>query len=259
MTDAPLQGVGVLVTRPRVQASGLIEAIQSNGGNAICFPVIEIVPRDETAVANDAAELPAADIVIYVSRNAVAYGLQYAAGATTGATGPATAAAIQAAGQTVDFKPDDGFDSESLLEEPVLKDVAGKQIQIIHGGDGRELLAETLRERGARVDYLPVYERRIPDSSPELLAEVESAWRNGKINAVTIMSVETLENLCALLPGWCVQQLSSMPLVTPAARVIKEVLDRYPAAKTILASGPQAADMVQAIISIHSTQPGLAP
>ena len=49
MTDAPLQGLGVLVTRPRAQATELIEAIQSKGGSAICFPAIDIVPRDDAA------------------------------------------------------------------------------------------------------------------------------------------------------------------------------------------------------------------
>ena len=50
MTDSPLHGVGVLVTRPRAQAAELIDAIQSKGGNAICFPVINIVPRDDSAI-----------------------------------------------------------------------------------------------------------------------------------------------------------------------------------------------------------------
>jgi uroporphyrinogen-III synthase len=62
MTDSPLHGVGVLVTRPRAQAAELINLIQDNGGKAICFPVIEIVPRDSSAVARDAAALPTPDI-----------------------------------------------------------------------------------------------------------------------------------------------------------------------------------------------------
>ena len=248
MTDAPLQGVGVLVTRPRAQAAELIEAIQNNGGNAICFPVIEIVPRDEPAIAADAAALPKPDIALFVSRNAVDYGLSHVPGTMIGATGPATAAAIEKAGQTVEIKPQQGYDSESMLKEPALQDVAGKQIQIIRGGDGRELLADTLRERGATVNYLSVYRRGLPTISPESITDIEAAWRDGKVNAITVMSVATLKNLVALLPDWCARQLASVPLVTPAARVIKEALDRYPASTPILAAGPQAAHMVDAII-----------
>jgi len=258
MTDSPLHGIGVLVTRPRAQAAELINLIQDNGGNAICFPVIEIVPLDSSAVAADAAALPTPDIALFVSRNAVAHGLSHAAGAMKGATGPATAAAIEDRGQSVDILSKRGFDSESLLLEPALQNVAGKNIRIIRGLGGRGLLAETLRERGATVDYLSVYERKLPECSPELLSEIEAAWRGGNIHAITVMSVQTLKNLLEMLPDWCRQRIENVPLVTPAARVIKEALNLCPAARTLLASGPQAADMVAAIIETQRTDPGLA-
>jgi len=266
MADAPsspLLGVGVLVTRPRAQAAELIKAIQDKGGTAIAFPAIEIVPRDTTEVAAAAAALPHPDIAIFVSRNAVAHGLSHAAGASKAAVGPATAAAIRATGQTVEIDPRQGYDSENLLAEPALRDIAGKQVLIIRGGNGqegrgRELIANTLRERGAIISYLPVYERGLPVISPELLVEVENAWRSGRINAITAMSVETLNNLSTLLPEWCAQQLENVPLVTPATRVIKEALDRYPASSPILASGPQTADMVDAIITMQQ-QTGQTP
>jgi uroporphyrinogen-III synthase len=258
MTDSPLHGVGVLVTRPRAQAAELISLIQDNGGNAICFPVIDILPRDNSTVAAEAASLPTPDIALFVSRNAVDYGLAYAGDAMKGATGPATAAAIAARGQAVDILSKRGFDSESLLEEPALQNVTGKNIRIIRGVGGRGLLAKTLRERGATVDYLSVYERRLPDCSPELLSEVENAWRDGRIQAITVMSVQTLKNLLELLPNWCRQRIENVPLVTPTARVIKEALDLCPAARTLLASGPQAADMVAAIIETQRTDPGRA-
>ena len=64
MTDTPLQGVGVLVTRPRPQARELVAAIQKSGGNAVQFPVIEIVPRAESEIALEAASLGEADIAV---------------------------------------------------------------------------------------------------------------------------------------------------------------------------------------------------
>ena len=258
MTDRPLKGVGVLVTRPRAQAAELIELIQSKGGNAICFPVIDIVPRDESAIEADMALLPRPDIALFVSRNAVANGIAYAAGAIKGAVGPATAAAIESNGQTVEIQPEHGFDSESLLAEPALQDVSDKSIRIIRGDGGRELLADTLRGRGATVDYLSVYERTLPACSPELLAEVETAWRDGSLHAITVMSVETLKNLIVLLPDWCKQRINNVALVTPAARVIKEALNCCPLSRPYLASGPQAADMVEAIIATQRIDSGPA-
>lgn len=259
MTDAALQGVGVLVTRPRAQAAELIAAIENEGGTVLCFPVIEVVPRDENVIKAAVASLPNADTVIFVSRNAVEYGLQYVGNAKIAAIGPSTAAAISAAGHHVDLCPREGYDSESLLEETALRDVSGQQILIIRGDGGRELLSETLTARGATVNYLCVYDRQLPTTSRKMIAEVEAGWRDGDISVITVMSVQTLDNLLTLLPDWCVARLQDMPLVTPAARVIKEALDRHSVSKSVLASGPGAREMVQAIIEIHSIEHGSAP
>jgi uroporphyrinogen-III synthase len=257
MTDAALEGVGVLVTRPRTQAGDLVAAIEAAGGTAFCFPVLEIVAIDENVVVANASSLAKPDIVIFVSRNAVEYGLEYSDGAQIAAIGPATAAAIAAAGRIVDIQPAEGYDSEHLLAEPVLNDVDGKQIRIIRGSAGRELLAEELASRGAGIDYLSVYERRRPKASAQTLADLEARWRQGDIDVITAMSVHSFRNLVALLPAWCEAQLEITPLVTPAGRVLKEVLDRYPAARPILASGPRADEMVEAIIALRKADPAL--
>lgn len=259
MPDAPLQGVGVLVTRPRTQAAELVAAIEAQGGTAYCFPVLEIVPGDELDIRNSVSRLGKPDIVIFVSRNAVEHGITYTDGGAIAVIGPATASAVAAAGRVVDIQPDGGYDSEHLLAEARLRDVAGKRVRIIRGRDGRELLAEELKKRGAIVEYLSVYERRQPVIDIDTRATLEREWRQDRINVVTVMSVESFTNLVELLPPWCAGQLESTPLVTPAGRVLKEVLNRFPASRPILASGPGADEMVEAIIALQSTDSGIAP
>lgn len=249
MPERPLQDVGVLVTRPRTQAGELVAAIERNGGHAWCFPVLEILPLDDDDVRAAAAALPPPDITIFISRNAVEFGIEYAAQARIAVIGPATARAVADAGRVVDIQPAGGFDSEHLLAEPAFADIAGRNVRIIRGSSGRELLAEELRARGARVDYLSVYERRLPEPGPDEMAGLEARWRQGQIDVVIAMSRESLQNLVALLPAWCAAQLESTPLVTPSGRVIKEVLERFPASRPILAPGPGADDMVDAIIA----------
>ena len=256
MTEAALAGIGVLVTRPRHQASGLISAIESEGGTAFAFPTIEIVPRTPEDVSTQVRLLHPPDIVIFVSTNAVAHGLNHVDTATIAAVGPTTTAAIESAGKTVDIRSATGFDSEHLLLEPGLAKVAGMTIRIIRGGTGRELLADTLEERGATVEYLSVYDRVAPDYSADELKELETQWRSGSINVVTIMSVESLTNLINILPQWCGDQLSQTPLVTPAVRVIKEAVDRLHNVPTALATGPQASEMVRAITAVGSIAAG---
>ena len=256
MPEAALQGVGVLVTRPRTQAADLVAAIEKEGGTTYCFPVIDIAAIDETVVSAAASRLPKPDIVIFISRNAVEYGLQYTAGSRIAVIGPATANAVAAAGHIVDIQPASGYDSEHLLREAELQTVVGKEIRIIRGDTGRELLAKELTERGANVSYLSVYQRRTPTADPEALASLEASWRAGDISIITVMSVQSLNNLVTLLPDWCRQQLETTPLVTPSGRVLKEALDLYPASRPVLAAGPQAHSMVQAMIALHKTDPG---
>jgi uroporphyrinogen-III synthase len=250
MPDTPLDGVGVLVTRPRQQAAGLVEAIEAAGGRSIPFPVIEIVGRSASEIENDVAGLHAPDIVVYVSRNAVEQGLAWSPGGMVAAVGPSTAAALEAAGRVVDIVPASGFDSESLLAEPALNTVDGKTIRIVRGTSGRELLADTLRERGATVEYLAVYERRLPTHTRAELDDLARRWDSGDVDVVTAMSVESLRNLLALLPHTCLEALAETPLVTPAARVLKEAQERLPGCTVILADGPGAEAMVRAIATL---------
>jgi uroporphyrinogen-III synthase len=259
MPDLPLQGVGVLVTRPRTQAAELVNAIENAGGKAWCFPVLEIAPFEALDIRNSVSRLGRPDIVIFISRNAVEYGIGFTDGAKIAVIGPATARAVEAAGRVVDIAPTGGYDSEHLLAEPDLRNIDGKRVRIIRGTDGRELLADELKKRGASVEYLSVYERRLPTVDAESLADIEAKWRQGLIHVVTVMSVQSLSNLVELLPDWCVRRLEDTPLVTPAGRVIKEALGRFPASRPILAPGPGADDMVQAIIALHSSDSGIAP
>ena len=246
MSDAALTGAGVLVTRPRHQSAELVSAIEHDGGTAYLLPCIDIVARDPDAVRRELASLPAADVSIFISRNAVEHGLEFADGELA-AIGPTTAAAIRGHGRTVAIMPETGFDSESLLAEPALRDVRGKAIRIIRGNAGRETLGTALAERGARVDYVSAYERRLPVHPRQVLDELDARWQRGEIDAVVAMSVESYRNLTALLPEFSRRQLASTPLVTPSERVLKEALTQYPGCPVSLSDGPQAVDVVRGI------------
>ncbi len=250
MNEGSLAGAGILVTRPPQQTDELVAAIERAGGNAVNFPVMDIERRERSVLEREQASLPQPDIAVFVSTNAVAFGLDLIGqDVRIAAIGPATAAAVEAAGRTVHIRPATGFDSESLLRERDLRDVDGLKVQIVRADSGRELLAETLARRGARVDYLPVYRRlprRIPDAE---LIDLERTWRSGGITFVVVMSVATLDCLLAVLPSYCRSALPRTPLVTPSSRVIQTAGDKMPAPRTILAPGPEADDVVRAMTS----------
>jgi uroporphyrinogen-III synthase len=56
------------------------------------------------------------------------------------------------------------FDSESVLALPAFQApaVAGRRVLILRGDGGRDLLGDTLRARGAEVEYLTCYHRNGP-------------------------------------------------------------------------------------------------
>lgn len=248
MTAKRLAGIGVLVTRPEQQAGGLRDAIRAEGGEAVLLLVMVIRPRSDDAIRADVAQLGAPDITVFVSRNAVEHGIAWSGGALA-AIGPTTADAIREAGGIVEITPDAGFDSEHLLAEPAFNNVSGKTIRIIRGGPGRELLAETLRARGARVEYLSAYERSLPAYTADDLLDLERRWQGGGISAVVVMSVRSLHNLERLLPAGCRELLRRTPLVTPAERVLKEAGNEHAERPAILAAGPQTNAMIDAIVA----------
>ncbi|MFQ5549030.1 MAG: uroporphyrinogen-III synthase [Woeseia sp.] len=258
MSEAMLAGFGVLVTRPEHQADELAAAIEAAGGEAIRFPVIEIEPLEAADISRHLDALPPADITIFVSTNAVACGLYYVQDDETviAAVGPTTRAAIESAGHNVDIFPTQGFDSEHLLAEPGLRDVSGRNIRIVRGDGGRELLGDKLRERGATVDYLPVYRRQTRAYSPSLLAGLEHRWRDGQVNCVIAMSVDSLRRLLEILPPGCRDLAGSTPLLTPSARVLQKASDRIPDAEVWLAGSPQTDDMVRALIACRQAESG---
>ncbi len=251
---AELAGRGVLITRPVAQSEELVTAIEAAGGEAVCLPALEIAGLDDTSVREQLANLPDADITLFVSPNAARYGVEYAQG-LVGSIGPGTAGTLRELGHRVDIIPEGGYNSEHLLMTPALGDIDGKTIRIVRGESGRELLGQTLAHRGARVDYLSVYTRRRPEHPQALLDDVLSRWKSGGIDAWTIMSVETLDNFLAMTGEDGAALAARTPLVTPAERVLKEAEERLPGVFVALSQGTAADDLVDAVDGVIVPQP----
>ena len=159
VTKPSLDGLKVLVTRPEQQARSLCDSITSAGGVAIALPVLDIVPI--LPWHESAFSLAKQDMIIFISRNAVTHfmsGLQtrLADNVQLAAVGAGTAATMREHGLRVDIQPPAPAGSESLLTMPELNTVQDKNVLIVRGDGGRELLADTLLARGANISYLEV-------------------------------------------------------------------------------------------------------
>jgi uroporphyrinogen III methyltransferase/synthase len=156
----PLAGRRIAVTRARAQASELAARLRSLGAEVIEAPAIRIEPLE--------AELPDLDLydlICLTSPNGVRLlfeGLAGAgldaralAGARVAAIGPGTARALRQHGVLADVVPE-RFVAEGLVE--ALADVRVQRALIARAAEARDVLPEALRERGAEVDVIALYE-----------------------------------------------------------------------------------------------------
>jgi uroporphyrinogen-III synthase len=242
----PLTDLTVLVTRPAPQCLVLCEEIVRQGGSAIPFPAVEIEP---VLIAAAAAPVEF-DLVVFVSVNAVEHGAaRVSKGAHTriAAIGRATAAALAAAKLAADIVPDAGFTSEALLAHPQLQLASGARVLIVHGEGGRELLKETFVAQGMTVETLEVYRRKRPHVDAARVAELEARWSDEGIDVVTVTSIETLENLQAMLTERGRQLLSSTTLLVPSRRIVAAAVGAGLRNDAIVAAGADDASMIGAL------------
>lgn len=248
-----LQGIGVVVTRPRPAAEALAGELAREGARPFVFPALAIEPLPDSPELDRAlARLAASDIAIFVSANAVDHGLARARRlgpwperTRVAAIGEATAHALRNYGFDAVISPAGRHDSEQLLAHPELKAVEGRNILIFRGRGGRGELREALQARGARVTYAECYRRVRPEADPAPLLE---AWRRGEIQAVSVLSAETLENFMAMIGETGVGFAHATALVVP-----HEAIARHAAARQferIVVAPPGGAAMARALASL---------
>ena len=223
----PLQGRHVVVTRPAEQAAHLAGALVERGARPVLFPVLSISDIDDkTPLLELAARLDEFDWAAFVSPNAVNAALPAVLGrrpwpATLRAAtiGRSSEEALARFGIGNVLAPRDRFDSEALLELPELQDVAGRRVVIFRGDGGRELLADTLRSRGASVELITCYRRGRPAADPAPLLKL---WENGQLDAVTATSSEGLRNLFDMVGKLGQAWLRKTPMFVPHARIAEQ-------------------------------------
>ena len=197
MTDAQsLAGVTVAVTRPAKQAGPLCQLIEAKGGKAISFPSLEILAVEQSEKTESIAKrLHLFDMAIFISVNAVAGAAQLIGDTlppelTLAAVGDSSRKAVKQQWQQPVLCPDSGANSEALLAMAELQQIQGRNILIFRGQGGRELLAQTLTQRGATVEYAEVYRRTRPTGNLGALLQQSPA-----IDLITATSNESLQNL----------------------------------------------------------------
>lgn len=222
-----LAGRHVVVTRPAGQAAHFATALRDAGASPVLFPVLEISALEDPAPLLDAAiRLDTFDLAVFVSPNAIQKALdvilarrRWPTGLRVATIGKSSESELARYGITDVISPPLRFDSEALLDLPELFDVAGKRVVVFRGDGGRELLGDTLKARGATVDYVTCYRRGRPRLDPAPLLKL---WEQGRLDAVTLTSSEGLRNFFDMIGRLGQAWLKKTPAFVPHARIAEQ-------------------------------------
>jgi uncharacterized protein HemX/uroporphyrinogen-III synthase len=242
--ETSLKDRGILVTRPAAQAERLAALLAAAGARPIVFPAIDIEPLAPSAAP--AAE--GVDLVVFVSPTAAQIGSAHfrSAASAVAAVGSGTKRELEAQGFTNVLAPHGAADSEALLALSELQDMAGKRVLIVRGEGGREVLAESLAARGARVDYFECYRRVAPRADPSPLI---AAWERGEVDAVTLSSSQALDNLTGLVGA---ARLEKTPVFVNHARVAERAREAGIAHVVVAGSGDE--ETVDALVAYFGSR-----
>lgn len=218
MANNTLAGLRILVTRPRDQAQPLMQAIELAGGIPLLFPLLDIAPvADAAALQQQVLSASQAHLAIFISPNAVQFGMAAlrAAGVSldgvkVATVGKGSAQALRECGVLDVIVPSERFDSEGLLA--LLPHVDGWRVMILRGDGGRELLGDTLKARGAMVEYVSCYRRSKPQQTADELQALQA-------DVITVTSSEALNYLWQMLDETARLVLRDTPLFAPHPRI----------------------------------------
>ncbi|MDB5728864.1 MAG: uroporphyrinogen synthase [Noviherbaspirillum sp.] len=173
----------VVITRPLTQALPLAARVSAIGRDAVVFPLLDIQPLPEQEPLKRAmACLGRYAMVAFVSPNAIdaAFSVldKWPPQVAIAVMGEGSRAALQRHGVTdmtsmiVSPRNAQRTDSQTLLEELDLDALRDKEVLIVRGETGRELLADALRAAGVKVAAVAAYRRVAPAFDQERRARL---------------------------------------------------------------------------------------
>ncbi|MGQ9843836.1 MAG: uroporphyrinogen-III C-methyltransferase [Spirochaetota bacterium] len=198
----PLFGKRVVVTRTREQASTLAQKLVSLGADVVEFPTIAVQKCADLTKLHTAIEnISRYDWIVFTSQNAVNifFSELFSLGndvrsiqVKIAAIGPATAHALRQYSIVPDLIPQE-YVAESLIDAFSTVDIDNKSILIPCSAKAREVLYAGLKEKGANVERVDIYDTIIPTVDEETKKSVLTA------DIITFTSSSTVRNFVDIM------------------------------------------------------------
>ncbi|HKM99529.1 MAG TPA: uroporphyrinogen-III C-methyltransferase [Candidatus Binataceae bacterium] len=204
----PLFGRRIVVTRSREASAAFARDLRALGADAIEFPTIETAPPASYAALDRAiARLDRFDWIIFTSATGVecfiarlrtlGNDIRTLGNASLCAIGPATAERLQNYALRVAAMPAE-YRAEAIIPAIGARRIRGARILIPRAQVAREILPQTLREKGAReVEVAPAYRTIKPAKAA--VERIRSLIDAGEIDLATFTSSSTVANFCDLV------------------------------------------------------------
>ncbi|MEA2108098.1 MAG: uroporphyrinogen-III synthase [Pseudomonadota bacterium] len=202
-SNSPLNGKHILVTRPESQAESFVSLLRREGAIPVLLPTIETIPPDSWVSVDQAiASLEKYQWLIFTSVNGVNFfcnrfedlnhNLSRLKHCNIISVGPKTSAALRKRGLESKIVAEK-FQGEGILQALADTPVAGKYFLLPRALKAREILPETLRQRGAKVDVIMVYQTVFPQKSAGKINKLFTDQQN--IDILTFTSSSAVSNL----------------------------------------------------------------
>lgn len=256
----PLFGRQVVVTRPRAQASDLVERLEQLGANAVEVPTIQIVDPEDMAPLDAACGLiQTFDWAVFTSANAVAYFMRGLLAGPTDvralhgvrlcAVGPATADALSRYGLKVDVMPDE-YRSEAIVRVMSRDhDLAGQSVLLPRGDLARDLLPSALRQAGATPTTVIAYQTAAVDLEASASPDIYRLLLERQIDVVTFTSGSSVKNFVKALGEDQAADLLADVDVACIGPVTADIAQRAGVTTTIMPSVSTVPSLVDAIVA----------
>jgi uroporphyrinogen III methyltransferase/synthase len=276
----PLFGQTVVVTRTRDQASDLSTRLDALGANVIEAATIEVTPvADRSSLdaaltgllgatpapgslgAGDASVTPT---VVFTSTNGVRAArdrmrelkldARIFAGCDVAVIGDATARAVR---DMLCIEPDvvpERAVAEALADALIARgNVRGRRFILLRAEIGRPVLVDRLRNAGAIVDDIAIYETTIATALPDDLID---ALAGGRVNWITFTSSSTARNFVTLLGDAYRDKLTGVKLAS-IGPVTTDTIRSLGLEPAVVADKAEIESLVAAIVAtVPDRRPG---
>lgn len=205
-------------TRPAQRAKTLTDFLQSQGVEVLDLPLLELIACDLSQQQRQYLQnINTYQAVIFVSETAVTYFFDVIKNSQISlnpnlpfiAVGQKTAQVFNQLWQKNYLTPPNlltpsdfnlAENNEGLLKLPIIQSLKkDSQILILKGKDGRELLKNTLLEKGVTVDEVDFYQRVFPPSSVQIFQDFYQSEDFFKRKVVLITSLTAWQHWQTLI------------------------------------------------------------